>query len=192
MTADQYKIEDNVLFPGLEGIVHHCLHEKLPNYRVTLHRNILYQVIVDENLCFQPPDASTTTRGSGAFQTDVLIGRRAEPETPLVAVEVKTTLTTDNLIVANAKAARHKSVYPYLRCGIVFCWEKSIIPGRFFTHNSALDFAVSLKEPEENRLVDCDKLVEVSLRQAEVAEYLIRLMNGSRRVQTYESCVRVD
>jgi hypothetical protein len=193
VSADEYEIKDNIQFPGLEGIVHRCLKEKLPNYEVNWHRSILYQVVVDENLRFQPSDPTMPTRGSGAFETDILVARSQEPRIPLVAVEIKESLTTDNLLTATAKAAKHKNVYPYLRCGIAFFWEKNLlIPGRFFTHNSAFDFAISLKEPDGNHLPDCDKLADVVRRQIEVSEYLIELMNGSKRVQTYESCVKVD
>lgn len=176
-------IEKYVPFPGLEGVVFECLRGKFANYVVKPHENILYEILVDENLHFDPPDARSPLRGVGAFQTDVLVARSEEPQTPLVVIEVTANLTTDKILTTTAKAAKHKSVYPYLRYGMAFAFENSpVIPGRFFTHNSVLDFAISMEAPDGNRLPDCDKLVVIVERQIAVAEYLIKLMNGSNRV----------
>jgi hypothetical protein len=193
VATTEYVIEKNVPFPGLEGKVYECLKGKFPDYEVHKGQSLIYQVVVDEALRFQPADPRTPTRGGNAFQTDILVTRALDPKTPLVVVEVKASLTTHDVITYSAKASRHKNVYPYLRYGIAFTGEEpAVIPGRFFTHNSSFDFAISLEKPEANRLPDCEKLVAIVKDQLAVAEHMIKLMNGAIKVRSYESLVKEE
>jgi hypothetical protein len=193
MATPEYKIEKNIPFPGLEGVVFGCLKGKFSNYEVRHQESILYQMVVDETLHFQPANPRLPVRGDSAFATDILIKRSQDPKTPLVVIEVKASLTTHDVITYSTKASKHKNVYPYLRYGIAFTGEEpAVIPGRFFTHNSALDFAISMEKPNENRLPDCDKLVALVNNQLAVAEHLINLMKGTTKVPVYESRIKVD
>jgi hypothetical protein len=89
MATPEYKIAKNVPFPGLEGIVFECMKGKVPDYKVHHGQSILYQVVVDEALRFQPTDPRLPVRGDSAFETDILVTRDRDPKTPLVVIEVK-------------------------------------------------------------------------------------------------------
>jgi hypothetical protein len=77
------------------------------------------------------------------YQVDLVIVRGVEfqpgdtaEEVPLVAIEAKTTATTDNIIAAAKKADDIRAVYPWLRFGFVendpYLTEKSLWHGRAF------------------------------------------------------------
>lgn len=104
---------------------------------------ILYQVTVDNrlNITVNPKDP---TRGQSAFQTDLCIFERvaANVQLPRVVVEFKAGLSTHDVLTYSTKARKHKQVYPYLRYGLVTS-RSDFVPGRFFTHNEALDFCVA-------------------------------------------------
>jgi hypothetical protein len=78
-------------------------------------------------------------------------------------LEFKGATTTHDVITYSAKARKHKQVYPYLRYGVVMS-EESRVPGRVFTHNESLDFALALKNFKTHRLHD----ILASTIQAEV------------------------
>jgi hypothetical protein len=66
-------------------------------------------------------------------------------------MEFKPGLSSHDVITYSAKARKHKSVYPYLRYGLVIANETTI-PGRFFIHNEALDFCIAAKSYRLNRV----------------------------------------
>jgi len=47
-----------------------------------------------------------------------------------------------DVLTYSAKARKHKQIYPYLRYGLVASRE-AVVPGKFFTHNEALDFMLA-------------------------------------------------
>ena len=116
---------------------------------------LLYQVTVDNRLQLTV-DVQKPMRGQSAFQTDLCVfEKRAAIRIPRVVIEFKTQITTHDVLTYSAKARKHKQVYPYLRYGVVMSEEASI-PGRVFTHNEALDFAVAvggMKRPAFERLL---------------------------------------
>lgn len=81
-------------------------------------------------------------RGDSAFQTDLCIFERVEDVLlPRVVLELKTKVTTHDILTYSTKAEKHKTIYPYLRYGLIAASENHI-PGRFFTHNEGIDFCV--------------------------------------------------
>lgn len=105
---------------------------------------LLYQVTVDNNLkIMNPENVRAPKRGSSAFQTDLCIFEQKTSEVwlPRVVFEFKTGITTHDVFTYGVKAQKHKSIYPYLRYGIVAS-DESNVPGRFFTHNNGLDFCL--------------------------------------------------
>jgi hypothetical protein len=104
---------------------------------------LLYQVTVN-NLLEVVVDPKSPTRGQSAFQTDLCVFERVSngAEIPRVVLEFKPSVTTHDVLTYSTKARKHKQVYPYLRYGIIIANDKSI-PGRFFTHNEALDFCAA-------------------------------------------------
>jgi len=64
------------------------LEREIINYRVREHQNLLYQVIVNEQLEFEPNTAANPKRGNHAFQADIVIFRE-NLNLPLVVLETK-------------------------------------------------------------------------------------------------------
>lgn len=106
---------------------------------------LLYQVTVDKRLELTV-DVKSPKRGNSAFQTDLCLFETLHDDIliPRVVLEFKTSITTHDVLTYSAKASKHKQVYPYLRYGIVASGE-SVVPGRLFTHNQALDFCAGVK-----------------------------------------------
>lgn len=108
---------------------------------------LLYQVTVDNNLrVMSEKQVRSPKRGDSAFQTDLCLFEVKSQDIllPRVVLEFKTVITTHDVLTYSAKAAKHKQIYPYLRYGLVAENERSV-PGRFFTHNDAMDFCLSLR-----------------------------------------------
>jgi hypothetical protein len=108
---------------------------------------LLYQITVDNRLSVRVQPRKPV-RGQSAFQTDLCVfeevrfeenSKDVKVQIPRVVMEFKPGLSSHDVITYSAKARKHKSVYPYLRYGLVIANETTI-PGRFFIHNEALDF----------------------------------------------------
>ncbi len=110
------------------------------------YSNLIYKVIVNENLDYDPPDPKNPKRGHYSFQVDMLIKYNF---LPLVVIEVKANgIDTHNIILYSTKARMHKNVYPYLRYGLVVVGEKEI-PRKFFVLNEAIDFIFVFEDFDE-------------------------------------------
>lgn len=112
----------------------------------------MYQVTVDNALELTVHPARPT-RGTSAFETDLCVieEKPSGVKIPRVVLEFKGKITTHDVLIYSAKARKHKQVYPYLRYGVVMSDETSV-PGRVFTHNESLDFALALHNFKTNRL----------------------------------------
>lgn len=125
-----------------------------PPLRVERGASLLYQVTVDNRLRVTV-DPSSPSRGQSAFQTDLCIFDDVAPKIslPRVVFEFKTSITTHDVLTYSAKARKHKQIYPYLRYGLISASDATI-PGRFFTHNEALDFFLALGKIEPKALIN--------------------------------------
>ncbi len=95
------------------------INEKLDSNKFVAYRGkaLLYELKVDEDLNVIG-DPKNPKRGSGAFETDVTIfAKRDGVEVPFIIIEVKESITSHDIITYSNKAARHKTVYPFLRYG---------------------------------------------------------------------------
>lgn len=125
---------------------------------------LLYQVTVNNELRLTV-DPAHPARGSSAFQTDLCVFEQKPSgvKIPRVVLEFKGGITTHDVLTYSAKARKHKQVYPYLRYGVVMS-EETGVPGRVFTHNESLDFALALHNFKTHRL---DEILASTI-QAEV------------------------
>ena len=123
-----------------------------PPLLIRRHAPLLYQVTVNNRLEVTV-DPRELSRGQSAFQTDLCVFEDVEEgvKIPRVVMEFKSRVTTHDVITYSAKARKHKQVYPYLRYGVVVANEATV-PGRFFTHNEALDFCVAAASYKVNRV----------------------------------------
>ncbi len=122
--------------------------------KLRVKANLLYEVPLDNRLQLEVTPTHPV-RGQYAFQTDLAIfePRSGGIELPRVVFEVKRDISTHDVITYSAKALRHKRVYPYLRYGFLI-YGREMIPGKFFTHNEALDFFAAVGGLQRDGLRD--------------------------------------
>ena len=122
-----------------------CISKYNNKYVVKRKANLLYEININPSMKLDIEDIEHPKRGISAFQTDLCIFERTKTlEVPRVVFEFKTRVTTHDIFVYSAKAGKHKTIYPYLRYGLIATSIEKI-PGRFFTHNEHLDFAFAAK-----------------------------------------------
>ena len=151
--------------------------------------SLLYQVTVNNRLELTV-DPRSPTRGRSAFQTDLCVFERVTDKTdiPRVVLEFKSRLTTHDVLTYSTKARKHKQVYPYLRYGLIIGNENKI-PGRFFTHNEALDFCVASGTFKKKRI---HELISSLLRQeVEASRRLEQIIYGTGSVHLYREDIVV-
>ena len=118
------------------------LQEKLEKAGVKVERNknLIYKVIVNEELVFEPNTPKDPKRGSYAFQTDLLITKQTN-DLPLVVIETKYGgFSTHDILTYSTKAQKHKEVFPFIRYGLLVGGTEKIT-NKFFIHNVGFDFA---------------------------------------------------
>lgn len=150
---------------------------------------LLYQVRVDNRLRVMDAERiSSPKRGDSAFQTDLCIFERVDDTVllPRVVLEFKTKVTTHDVLTYSTKAEKHKTIYPYLRYGLVLSGDKHV-PKRFFTHNEGLDFCMCTDGISNAAAA---RAFEVLLQEEiECSRTLERVAFGGLRARTYRSHV---
>ncbi len=151
---------------------------------------LLYQVTVDNRLEIKVKPKKPM-RGYSAFQTDLCVFETVDAETaiPRVVLEFKPALSTHDVIVYSAKARRHKQIYPYLRYGLVVGNEVRV-PGKFFTHNEALDFCVACATYKANRLHEI--IARLLKAEVQASRQLEKAIFGDAAIHVFRSDVIVD
>lgn len=151
---------------------------------------LLYQVTVDNKLHIGV-NPKKPMRGQSAFQTDLCVFEKLDSETniPRVVLEFKPVLSTHDVLVYSAKARKHKQIYPYLRYGLVIGNETKV-PGKFFTHNEALDFCVAAASYKANRLHEI--IARLLKSEVHASRQLEKMTFGATSVHVYRSDVVLD
>ena len=165
------------------------IRRKLGNgkYEIKIGENLIYKVIINENLKFEPNDPQIPIRGSYAFQTDLLIIRR-DKQLPLVVIETKYGgFSTHDVLTYSTKAQKHKEIYPYLRYGLVVGGIDAI-QNRFFTHNVGFDFAFALKDINDNSV---SELVEIIKEQIKNAESILDIFKDRNQARSFNTKIMV-
>ena len=160
-------------------------------FQVVRGHPLLYELTVDNNLKVMNPEAiRNPKRGSSAFQTDLCIleRRSAEVSIPRVVIEFKTRITTHDVLTYSSKALKHKTIYPYLRYGMLAS-DESLIPGRVFTHNEGLDFFAAVKgmQAPEFKTFFLD-LIEEEIQNSRTLE---RIAFGAVPTRLYRTSIHV-
>ncbi len=83
-----------------------------------------------------------------------------------MVVEAKVgSVTTHDAITYSQKAANHRSVFPYLRYGIMLGNRQDYpLPGRHYRHGTQFDFMISFREYEPSAK-EMDTLRDVLLEE---------------------------
>jgi hypothetical protein len=163
------------------------IEEKLDGFYVKTDENLLYKVLVNDKLEYEPNNPKNPTRGNYAFQTDILIGKGI---TPLVVIETKYGgFSTHDILTYSTKALKHKEIYPYLRYGLVVGGD-DVIHGRFFTHNVGFDFAITIKDiNDENRIMN---LIDIINKQIQNSNLLLDIQSEKYKIRKYNTLLVIE
>ncbi len=101
---------------------------------------------------------------------------------PRIVVEAKVdSVTTHDAITYSQKAANHKSVFPYLRYGIMLGNRQHYpLPGRLYRHGTQFDFMISFREHEPSTK-ELEAFRDVLIDEVEASQALERMIYESRR-----------
>jgi len=118
-----------------------------------------------------------------SFATDFIVIEATDGGwKPRVVVEAKVgSITTHDAITYSHKAANHKSVFPYLRYGIMLGSRGHYpLPGRLYRHGTQFDFMISFKEdvPSPKEMY---RFREVLLEEVEASRALEKMIYESRK-----------
>lgn len=160
-------------------------------YSFKENMNLIYKVIISENLEYEPNDPKNPKRGRYAFQTDITI---VENNLPLVIIETKYgDFTSHDVLTYSTKALKHKEIYPYIRYGLVV-GGKDRIDNKFFTHNVGFDFAIALREINETDFDETDlgRLNKIIKAQLKSAKRLLDIFADKKGVKEFNSIIKVE
>jgi hypothetical protein len=101
---------------------------------------------------------------------------------PRVVVEAKVgSITTHDAITYSRKAADHKSVFPYLRYGIMLGKRQHYpLPGRLYRHGTQFDFMISFKEHDPSAR-ELEVFKALLLEEVEASKALDNMIYESRK-----------
>ena len=115
-----------------------------------------------------------------SFETDLAIIERSSKDgswRPRVIVEAKImSVSTHDAITYSTKAAAHRSVYPYLRYGVMFGKPRKLpLPGRLYRHGAQFDFMISFRNfrPSDAEMVSLTKLLCSEVEASRTMEKLL-------------------
>ena len=117
------------------------------------------------------------------FATDFIVVEGADGGwKPRVVVEAKVdNVSTHDAITYSQKAANHRSVFPYLRYGIMLGNRKHYpLPGRLYRHGTQFDFMISFREYEP-RAKEMEAFRDVLMAEVEASRALEKMIYESRK-----------
>ena len=121
---------------------------------------------------------------TSTFQTDLVVLEydSAGDWKPRVVVEAKIdSITTHDAITYSQKANEHRSVYPYLRYGVMLGNRKNHpLPGRLYRHGTQFDFMISFVGTRLTR-TESKGLGELLSEEIEASRLLEKLLYESRK-----------
>ncbi|MCX7611739.1 MAG: hypothetical protein N2043_09160 [Ignavibacterium sp.] len=168
--------------------------EALKNsYDVVYADKLIYKVIVNPELRYEPFDSANPMRGDYAFQTDLMIKKTENgKEIPLVVIETKyKSLTTHDVILYSAKAQKHKEIYPHLRYGLIIGGMDKIVR-RFFVHNNGFDFAYALRNFNKEDLNELSKIIEQQIDNAEgILKVFMKKNSQKKKVKSFNTIIQL-
>lgn len=171
---------------------------------VATHKSLLYDLTVDDDgiIRMGVTDSGEPVRGGGkGFEQDILIyespdagGLPVEPcvvaVVPRVVAEVKfNNVTTHDAIVYSEKARRIRTVYPYLRYGLILGGLKTI-PGRVLRLGQGFDFIFAISHPFIPHQIDSARTAFAE--EVQTARNLARIAFGRLNITSFRRRVLHD
>jgi len=156
-------------------------------YEIKMAENLIYKIIINENLQFEPNKSRNPKRGRYAFQTDLLIIRK-DGQLPLVVIETKYGgFSTHDVLTYSTKAQKHKEIYPYLRYGLVVGGTNKIT-NKFFVHNIGFDFAIALEKIDDRTI---NELIDIVRCQIKNAESILEIFKDKNQTKSFNTQITI-
>jgi hypothetical protein len=172
------------------------LKAKIPKkYTIETKRSLLYAVSFDDagRLTLGQNAAREPVRGGGTgFEQDLLIFQRTSAGdtaiVPRVSMELKFGgVTTHDAIVYSEKARRIRSIYPFVRYGVVLGDLKKI-PPRTLRLGAEFDFIIALPAPiTSTSVAQVAKLIRIELR---LSQRMTDVLQGREDITILHRSVR--
>lgn len=148
--------------------------------------NLFYQLQLNKELELSVKDLKNPKRGYSAFQTDIcLFEQVGNIKLPRIAIEFKTSISTHDVLTYSAKAGKHKSIYPFLRYGLLSS-EIASIPSRFFIHNEHLDFYIAGKNYKDEKKLK-NLITKLIREELEISRTLDEIVFGKKKFDFYRT-----
>jgi hypothetical protein len=134
-------------------------------------------------------DSGYPIRGKGkGFEQDIVIYRKLENAhtaiIPYIIAEVKyQSVTTHDAIVYSKKAEKIRSVYPYVRYGLILGNFRSI-PGRVIRHGESFDFITAIQYPFSEESVE--ELRKLLLNELHTSENMESIRSSKKKIITIQ------
>ncbi len=159
----------------------------LSDCEIATKKNLFHSLSFDDsgNILLNVDSAKEAIRGGGTgFEQDILLYERAESGTtsivPRVVAEVKFgNVTTHDAITYSEKARRVRTVYPYVRYGLVL-GAMSNIPGRVLRLGEEFDFIVVVDSLNAHK--ELEDLVTLFQGELQASRDLGKILSGKKKV----------
>ncbi len=164
-------------------------------YSIETKRSVLYALSFDDHGMLQLGQNKNLepTRGGGTgFEQDLLIFERSsQGDTriiPRVSVELKFgSVTTHDSIVYSEKARRIRTIYPYVRYGLILGGAQHI-PPRTLRLGTEFDFIVAL--PERLSSSSLDRIAKMLRLELRLSTKMIGVLRGRERIAVFHRSLK--
>ena len=172
------------------------LRTKLVGYEIETRKSLFYSLIIDGqgNIPLRLNSKGEPKRGGGTgFEQDILIYQRVNGQTnivPRVSIEVKfQAITTHGALVYSEKARRIRSVYPYLRYGLIL-GDMASIPPRVLRLGAEFDFMLIVSNPPSND--EINSLLEILMDEINTSHQLGKVFTEGSSVTTFRKKIDIE
>jgi hypothetical protein len=155
---------------------------------IATRKSVLYAVSFDEHgkLQLGVDNAGEPIRGGGTgFEQDILVFERVQSGdttvVPRVIVEVKFgSVTTHDAIIYSEKARRIRTIYPFVRYGLIL-GQMDSIPGRVLRLGQEFDFIVVVSYPTSQS--EIKKVGNLFEEELQASRNLAAVLSGQKRIK---------
>ena len=172
------------------------LRMQITNLEIDTKISLLYSISFDDegNLDLHLGEDLRPKRGKGkGFEQDILIYNIADGKTslvPRVIAEVKyEKVGTHSAIVYTEKLRRIKSIYPYVRYGLIL-GKIPHIPARVLRFGQEFDFIQTISFPF--RSSELNKLVRLLKKEANLSKKLAKILTGKKKLKCIHRQIRMS
>ena len=172
------------------------LRMRITNFKIDTKTSLLYSISFDDegNLDLHLGEDLRPKRGKGkGFEQDVLIYNIVGGDTslvPRVIMELKFgKVGTHSAIIYSEKLRLIKSIYPYVRYGLILGGMPEI-PPRVLRHGQGFDFIQTVSFPF--RSSELNKLVRLLKKEANLSKKLAKIFNGKKKLKFLHRQVRMS